>query len=83
MACRYVKYAPVQSCWGETCAVEEAVDTGVSVLQVGRGVAVEGQHPVPVEDVVLDPVSRQLGVLQRTQTYRRTESAHIVVGQVG
>jgi hypothetical protein len=35
----------------------------VAVLQVGRGVAVEGQHAVPVEDVVADPVRGQVGVL--------------------
>ena len=35
------------------------------VLQVRRGVAFERQHPIPVEDVVLDPIGRQVGVLQR------------------
>ena len=44
-------------------AAEDRPDAGVGVLQVGRGVAVEGQHPVPVEDVVLDAVGRQVGVL--------------------
>ena len=31
----------------------------------GAGVALEGEHAIPVEDVVLDPIGRQVGVLQR------------------
>ena len=44
---------------------EDRADPGVGVLQVGRRVAVERQHPVPVEHVVADPVRGQVGVLQR------------------
>ncbi len=45
-------------------AAEDAADAGVCVLQVRRGVAVEGEHAGPVEDVVLDAVAAELGVLQ-------------------
>ena len=49
---------------------EDRADPGVGVLQVGRRVAVERQHPVPVEDVVLDAVGRQVGVLHRADADR-------------
>ena len=35
------------------------------VLQVGARVALEGEHAVPVEDVVAGPLGRQVGVLDR------------------
>ena len=48
---------------GNVGAPEDAADSGVSVLKVRSGVAVEGQHAIPVEHVVLDPVGGQIGVL--------------------
>ena len=35
----------------------------MGVLQVGRGVPFEGQHAVPIEDVIFVPVTRQVRVL--------------------
>ena len=39
-------------------------------MDVGAGVAVEGQHPVPVEAVIARPVGRQVGVLDRADPHR-------------
>ena len=49
---------------------EQAVDAGVGVLQVRRGVAVEGEHRVPIEHVVAGAVLRQIGVLHRADAHR-------------
>jgi hypothetical protein len=35
----------------------------VCIHQVRRGVAVESKHSIPVEDVVLDPVVGEIGIL--------------------
>ena len=49
---------------------EDGADAGVRVLQVGPGVALEGQHAVPVEDVVARALGRQVGVLDRADAER-------------
>ena len=49
---------------------EDGADAGVRVLQVGPGVALEGQHPVPVEDVVAHALGGQVGVLDRADAER-------------
>ena len=41
----------------------------MGVLQIGRGVALEGEHPAPVEDVVLDAVAGEIGVLDRADAH--------------
>ena len=46
-------------------APEHRLDARVRVLQVRAGVAVEREHAVEVERVVLDPFARQVGVLHR------------------
>ena len=38
----------------------------MGVLQVRGRVAVEGEHPLPIEDVVLGSLGREVGVLHRT-----------------
>jgi hypothetical protein len=46
-------------------AAEDRPNPRVGVLQVGSRVALECQHPIPFEDVVLDPIGREIGVLDR------------------
>ena len=41
------------------------------------------EHPIPVEDVVLDPIGRQVGVLQRADADHAADVDLLVVGQVG
>ena len=49
---------------------EDRPDPGGRVLQVGAGVAPEGDHPVPVEHVVAVPGGGQVGVLHRADADR-------------
>ena len=51
----------------DAALAEDALDPGVGVLEVGRRVAVHGHHLLPVEDVVAEPVLREVGVLDRPQ----------------
>ena len=48
-------------------SAQDRANSGVCVLQIRSGVAFEREHSIPVEDVVLDPIGRQVGVLQRTR----------------
>ena len=41
---------------------QHALHAGVGVLQIGGGVAFEGEHVVPIEDVVAGAVFAQIGV---------------------
>ena len=43
---------------------EDAADAGVGVLEVGGGVAVEGEEFVPTEDVVALAVGEEIGVFE-------------------
>ena len=54
---------------------EDRADARVRVLQVRRGVALEREHAVPVEDVVLDAVAREVGVLHRADADRARDRA--------
>ena len=61
---------------------QDRADPGVRVLQVRRRVALERQHPIPVEHVVLDPIGRQVGVLQRADADHPADVDLLVGGQV-
>ena len=62
---------------------EHALDARVGVLQIGRGVAVEGEHRFPVEDVVAGAVLRQVGVLHRTDANRAGDYGRFGVAELG
>ena len=55
---------------GRLGAAEDRADAGVRVLQVGAGVALEGEHAVPVEDVVAHALGGQVGVLDGADAER-------------
>jgi hypothetical protein len=40
-------------------------DACVGVLEVGCGVAIEGEHALKIEHVVFDAIARQIRVLER------------------
>ena len=64
-------------------AAEDRPDAGVGVLQVGARVAVEGQHALPVEDVVLDAIGREVGVLDGADADGSGDRGSLVRRQVG
>ena len=50
-------------CRGRLSALaKNALDARVSVKQVGGGVALQGEHPVPTENVIALPVLRKIGI---------------------
>ena len=50
------------------------------VLEVRRRIALEREHAVPVEHVVLDAICRQVGVLQRADSDHPADLDLLVVG---
>jgi len=67
----------------DTGASENRADSGVGVLQVWRCVAIESQHAVPVEDVVLDTIGRQVRVLHRADTDLACHFSPVVGAEIG
>ena len=67
----------------DPCTAEDRADACVCVLQVRGRVAVEGQHAVPVEHVVLDPVRRQVGVLHGADTDHAADGLLLIGRQLG
>ena len=47
-------------------ATKDAANAGVCILQVRRSVAIERQHAVPVEDVVLNAIGGKVGIFHCT-----------------
>src|SRR6185369_134594 len=51
------------------------MDSRVRILKVRPGPALGREHPVPIEDVVLDPIVREVRVLDRADADLRSERA--------
>ena len=64
-------------------APEQTDDPRVRVLQVRRGVAVEREHRVPIENVVARPVFRQICVLHCADADGARDVAAFALGQSG
>ncbi len=41
----------------------------MGVLQIWSGIAVEREHSLPIEDVITNPISRQVGVFDSTNSH--------------
>src|SRR5258708_175914 len=46
---------------------KDALNPGIGILEISASVAVHGQHFLPVEDVVAEPVLGEIGILDRPQ----------------
>ena len=61
---------------------EHAHHPGVGVQQIGRGVAVEAEHLIEIEDVVAAAVLAQVGVFDRADAHRAGDVAQLAVFQI-
>jgi len=59
---------------------EDRLDARVRVLRVARAVAVEADHAIDVEDVVLHAIAREIGVLDRADADHPRVSRFAVAG---
>ena len=67
---------------GHAAFLEDALNARVGVLQVRAGVAVEGEHRVPVEHVVAGAALGQVRVLHRADAHRPRHVRHLFGAEV-
>ena len=56
---------------------EQALNAGEGVLQIRRGIAVEREHRLPVEEVVAGSILRQIRVLDGANAHRSGHALHL------
>ena len=52
-----------------TSLAENAADSSVRILQIWRRIAIKREHALPIKDVILDPICRQVGVFNRADAH--------------
>ena len=62
---------------------QDGADPGGGVLDVGSGVAGQGQHPVEVEDVFGVVPDGEVGVLDRADAHLPGRHGAFLVGELG
>ena len=66
----------------QAALAEDRPDAGVGVLQIGGGVAVQGEQLVPTEAVVRGTVLHQVGVFDRADAHHSRDTRLLGRGQV-
>ena len=61
---------------------EDTANSGVGILQVGGGVALEGQHGVPVKNIIIGSGFAQIGIFDRANTHLAGNHCDLLAAQI-